>query len=1403
MKRIKLILCLILLFSGLLSSAQAEDPSNLDPWKDWVRNRHPEWNCAVVDGVRECSWPGSCKLNLSEKAGKFSVEGELLSKGFLPLPGSSEFPPAKIVVSSLTTNSVVVPHSIEIVDGKYFVKLPAGSYKIEGELSWSAIPPEIPIPDEIGSVRLETDSDQNINRGNNIIWFEKVDENKDLDRVSVVVSRNIRDDSPLYIETLITLGISGNARSINLGQVIPAHSILIGITSALPHQITKEGVLTIQGLSGSHQIKVYSIIPQPVSEVTLTSLSQTYWPAEETWVWSPNNNLRTVEIDGGLSLSADSDLIPQEWKGQGAPYQIDITKGISIKQMTRGDTQVKTNNVQLARELWLDLDGEGYTIKDTFTGELKNGVRLNAKPELKLGRADIDSRPTLLSVDPVTNAHGIEIRTDNINVSAVSRIEGQEEFAAVGWELPVSNLSLNLYLPPSWKLFHSVGFQGEANSWLGSWTLLEVFLSVLLVIGTLKVMGTLISLLVASSLILNHNEYLEPRMLLFHILVAGVLAKLVDNKESGFYKFSHTYLVSTVVLWCAEALTLMKLQITQILYPQLESGTRYRTFLQEIFYWIELSPYSWLLLVLVVFLFFQQLKRFQQAQGFIKKFVSLIILVCILIFAFALRGMFTVTTFSAGRMAGGVVSPVPQSAYKAKSPYQRYDSFNALRKEGADSGTYEMLQEQKNEPQNDVKLKSVQTGPALPLWRWKGFGFNFMGPVSPDQKLKVYLISPFVNRILAVLRLLIISLLMILLIKKSVPQKIIDKILTYKTMKKAATTGAFLIITLFTSSYNAYAEFPSSELLNELENRLKEKECQRPSCSNIEKLFINIHDNKIFLTADVISEGLSAVYLPGPLSEFVLSDVAINGKSTNGYRSSSDGYLAVKVPDGRSKISVFAVIDHKDVTLQFKQSPVHTSFSADGWLAEGISPSGTVAATVRIVPIDKENIFQENEQKTDLGIWFNLDRKIELGEKNKIHTTITKLGDNNKTFNINLKLLPEEQVIEGPIADRKGNDAVVRFPENSRSITLESTLPEVSKISLHEEKTEFLSQTWQVFCSLALNCTYTGATPSDSPSGNNKSWFWQPFPGDSVEINMKPLAAVKGESLTVDSLTHLVTWGMSRKQGEIQFTLRNTDQSSFSVDLPKDVHISSSTLDGRSGGVITSDGKSTFLLQPGEHSGVVSYEQNWNPDRVEYVTAVKLSEPVHNLNIHVKPSPDRWILWVGGLSWGPAVLIWAKLILIAILLVALSHFSFIDLGILNSAVLAVGLVSLPSLYMGIPVIWFMVMKYLTLDQRDVNILSAHKWKVIFIILTILSFLQFYSIVESGLVIQPPMLIVGNQSSNYLLKWYIDHSTADVAQPWIVSLPISYWRFIMLLWSTWLAVNLIKWTKESVQVFRGL
>jgi len=62
----------------------------------------------------------------------------------------------------------------------------------------------------------------------------------------------------------------------------------------------------------------------------------------------------------------------------------------------------------------------------------------------------------------------------------------------------------------------------------------------------------------------------------------------------------------------------------------------------------------------------------------------------------------------------------------------------------------------------------------------------------------------------------------------------------------------------------------------------------------------------------------------------------------------------------------------------------------------------------------------------------------------------------------------------------------------------------------------------------------------------------------------------------------------------------------------------------------------------------------------------------------------------------------------------------------------------------------------------------------------------------GLLGSPDMHVVGNGSYDNVLRWFDDRSDSVIPPAYVLSLPIWIYKILILAWSLWLSLALLKW-----------
>jgi hypothetical protein len=344
-------------------------PEPLKPWVNWVLQDHPELGCPFIYNSFEqkrCSWPTQLDLDFTATKGAFAISWTAYQESWVSLPGDQKHWPQNVSIDSKAA-------TVLERNGLPAIKLPAGAHQIKGDFFWTAIPESLSIPADTGIVGLRINSANipvpSIRDGQ--LWLtetelgQKKPENVQ-NSLDVQVFRKVTDDVPMQVTTRLVIDVSGEQREVKLPKPILNDFIPLSLQSPLPARIEPDGQLLLQVRPGRWQMDIEARSAKETNSLGMNS-ADPGWPSTEIWVFDARPDLRVVEVEKLMPIDASQTNTPEEWR-QLPTYSINKGESMSLKLIRRGDPEPEPNQLTINRKLWLDFDGEGYTINDTISG---------------------------------------------------------------------------------------------------------------------------------------------------------------------------------------------------------------------------------------------------------------------------------------------------------------------------------------------------------------------------------------------------------------------------------------------------------------------------------------------------------------------------------------------------------------------------------------------------------------------------------------------------------------------------------------------------------------------------------------------------------------------------------------------------------------------------------------------------------------------------------------------------------------------------------------------------------------------------------------------------------------------------------------------------------------------------
>lgn len=244
------------------------------------------------------------------------------------------------------------------------------------------------------------------------------------------------------------------------------------------------------------------------------------WDASEVWSFEARPALRLVEVEGAPAVDPSQTELPGEWNALPA-YRVEPGGGLRFVEKRRGADGAAADQLALTRTWHLDFDGAGATVVDALEGELRGATRLEMGAATALGRVAVDGVDQPVTTRADGALRGVELPLGALHLEADSRIEGSpRRLPAVGWDADVDQLSAQLQLPPGWRLLHVSGVDSASPTWIGRWTLLDLFVVMVVAMATLRLFGVRAGALALAALVMLYTEPSSPRWIWLVVLVA-------------------------------------------------------------------------------------------------------------------------------------------------------------------------------------------------------------------------------------------------------------------------------------------------------------------------------------------------------------------------------------------------------------------------------------------------------------------------------------------------------------------------------------------------------------------------------------------------------------------------------------------------------------------------------------------------------------------------------------------------------------------------------------------------------------------------------------------------------------------------------------------------------------------
>jgi hypothetical protein len=1384
---------------------RADVPDPLKSWVPWVLHEQPSLACPFAYNAaedRRCMWPGKVALVLSGKSGgTFSYQVQVFAATQVALPGSAQTWPQAVLLNG---------KPVQVTGATPTVLLPVGSHTLTGSFIWNTPPESLSLPMQVGLVDLSMNGKavaQPTLGDNGQLWLAQDADGTDraaASQLTVRINRLIDDTIPARINTQMELIASGKNQEVVLPNAVLNGFIPIELKSSLPARVDADGKLRVQVRAGRWEIMLVArnqaplmALPSPLkradsvagaasaaasSPEVKSSASNVVLPSEEVWAFKAHNELRLVTLEGLTPVDPAQTTLPAAWR-QFPSFVVQASETLKFNETKRGDPQPAPDRLALRRSIWLDFDGRGYTVQDTIAGLMNSSWRLEMPAPSVLGRAAVEGADQFITAladpkNPDKETVGIEVRRGKASVVADSRIETESrKISAVGWRNDFNSVAATLHLPPGWRLLATQGTDGARSAWVAKWTLLDLFLLLMVVLSFGRLFGVKWGAIALVGVTLAYHEVGVP--IAPWLVALGFIALIRALPHDGkFAKWMQAGRVLALLAVVLALLPFMVSQLRQAMYPVLEK--QIQTVFSEEGYARGL----------------EQQNRMNQ---------------------------------SAMQQAPSPAAEVNRATEQLEAGMQndrRRDASQAVASiVSKDSPNMQAKQNAKYRLDNYDSKAMIQTGPGLPGWTWNSHELTWSGPVQQGQQLSLWLISPLWTALLRVLSVILLGAMLLCILERIkqwplglTPQSAEPFDFAALTQGKWSKRGkapsdaptdsvsgtalavmlALVTVGALSHAPSAQAQLPTPELLEQLKGRLTMAPSCLPQCASIPRMSVSASGDAISLRLEIHASENVALPLPGGAKEWLPQQVLLNGKPLSALARDSEGTLWIEVPRGVQQVQLMGSSGELDVialALPLKPSRVDTQLN--GWTLDGINDNAQPDSNLtlsRMAGTKKRGETGAGEAKQgSMAPFFVVERTLSLGLQWQVTTRVQRLSPSNTPISLEVALLEGESITTPEPRVEKGKALVSMAPQTTE-LVWESTLKEAPEITLVASKQSNQFEVWQLNPGTQWHFALSGIAVTAHQEDSRWSPKWQPWPGESVKIAVSKPSGVQGQTLTVDGTLVTVKPGSRATDTTFTTTLRSSRGGQHVILLPEGAILQNVDINGQSQPIRLVGREVRLPLLPGTQKVQISWRQATGIGAQFTTPQVNVNAPSVNARIQLVMPSDRWTLMVGGPAIGPAVLIWGVLVVMLVVAYGLGRVHLTPLRMLQWALLGIGFTQVHPLAGIVFVGWLFV---LGLRQSHWPNMSARLFNLGQIALAGWTFVALAILVwavSRGLLGSPRMQITGNGATARLLNWFADRAPQELPTAWVFSVPLWFYRGLMLLWALWLAYALLQWLK---------
>jgi hypothetical protein len=607
--------------------------------------------------------------------------------------------------------------------------------------------------------------------------------------------------------------------------------------------------------------------------------------------------------------------------------------------------------------------------------------------------------------------------------------------------------------------------------------------------------------------------------------------------------------------------------------------------------------------------------------------------------------------------------------------------------------------------------------------------------------------------------------------------------------------------------------FPPQPLLDEYKKRLEKKHKCHPQCALIEKMNIQLNNQQLLIRLSINTASQVAVPLPIDENDITIEQILVNQQITDQFhlhKKKNQRLLSLLLDKGQHEVIIQGKVKHNSLVLPLTIATHNISYQLENWTINGIKNSNALSKQIILqkkLPILSNKPGQNKPGQTStkvntpisskqiIPVFVQITRKFYFQLDWRIETIVTRLSDKKLSHRSALvfdyPLLPGESIVS---QNKKINNRQIsiNLAPSQDSFSWNSRLKKTTQLSLLAKKNPFWVEHWQIYSGPSWHVEYSGIPPV-TYTNNKKEYLpkWQPWPGETLKLELTRPQAVSGNTRTILSSKRISNYGNTLSEHQLSIHYNSSQGGQQSLNLPDHAEVMSLTIDGKNLAIDEKNNHLDFSLIAAKQIVKIKWREKEPLKSIINTSIIDLMMPSVNANLRVKLPRDRWVIYTHGPTMGPVVLFWGMLLVLLMLSFAISKVPGMPLTKLQALLLAIGLAPVSIWSLLIVFFWFIIF----IRRQHASQLSPWLFNLMqlaLVLITISTAVIFIYTIQEGLLGYPNMHISGNGSSNYQLNWYQDIMSSQLPSTMTISLPIFWYRILMLAWALWLAFISVRW-----------